>query len=277
MKIKVIKASGIIEDLDSNKLRASLIRSGAGRDQAEEIVEKIFSEIKPYTTTKEIYRLAKKYLKKYSHAAGLRYSLKKALFRLGPSGYPFEKYIGALLKHYGFQVKTGMVLKGRCVKHEIDVFAVSDKEVYIVECKYRNSAVGVTDVKVAMYVHSRFQDLMPVVTSRYSERKFSGWLVTNTRCTSDAVQYAECAGIRVQSWGYPEKASLEEMIEDRRLYPVTIISGIKSNLASRLIRENIILLKDLTTIDLKDIRKMLSLPENKALALKRQAEDLCLS
>lgn len=276
MKIKVTKASGQIEDLNPDKLRMSLTRSGADRELAEEIIEKVLREIEPYTSTKKIYSLAQKYLRKANHASGLRYSLKRALFRLGPSGYPFESYYGELLTHYGYEVSIGRIMQGRCVKHEIDVLAISKGEVSVVECKYRNSAGGVADVKVALYAHSRFQDLQPVISLQYPEKEFTGCLVTNTRCTSDALQYAECSGFGVKSWRYPETMSLEKMIEEKRLYPVTIISGIKSGLIGKLIKENIILLKDLADMDVKDIKKLLLLPEKTAFKLKKQADELCL-
>lgn len=276
MKIKVTKASGIIEDLNTNKLLSSLTRSGASNEQAQEIIDRVIYEIQPYTSTKKIYRLAKKYLRLYNHASGLRYSLKKALFRLGPSGYPFEKYYGALLKNHGFQVNTGLILDGRCVKHEIDVFAINEKEVQIIECKYRNTSGNPPDVKTAMYVHSRFQDLKPVIKSQNHGKSYKPMLVTNTRFTSEAIQYAKCKGLLLKSWRYPENKSLEKMIESKKLYPVTIISGIKSGIIKKIVEKNIILLKDLAEMEVKDIKKILALPEKKASALKKQADELCL-
>ncbi len=274
MKTKVTKASGAIEDLNPGKLQTSLVRSGADREQAEEIIEKVLREIEPYTSTKKIYRLAKKYLGQFNHASGLRYSLKRALFRLGPSGYPFEKYFGELLKYNGYQVSIGVIRKGKCVNHEVDVFAVKDRHVSLIECKYHNKAGIATDVKIAMYVHSRFLDLSPVIKSQYPDKTCTAWLVTNTRCTSDAVQYANCTGLKVISWKYPDNEGLEKMIEDKRLYPVTILSGVKSGLIKILIKNNIILLKDLAAIESKEIAAILSIPENKALTLKKQAGEL---
>ncbi|MBI5675195.1 MAG: restriction endonuclease [Nitrospirae bacterium] len=276
MDIKVTKASGVVENLNLNKLLSSLTKSGADREQAQDIIDIIVSEIKPYTSTKKIYRLAHKYLRQFNHASGLRYSLKKAIFRLGPSGYPFEKYFGALLENYGYKVKVGVTMDGKCVKHEVDVLAVNENEVSLFECKYRNRPGNTTDVKVAMYVRSRFQDIRPVIKSQYPGKTFKGWLITNTRLTSDAIQYAGCAGLNIKSWSYPDKKSLNEMIEEKRLYPVTIISGIKSGLINSLINRNIILLKDLAEMNVGEIGKMLSLPENKAAALKKQADELCL-
>ena len=274
--IQVTKFSGKVETLNLNKLRSSLTRSGADILQADEIIEKILKTLDPTTSTRKIYRLARKYLRQLNHASGLRYSLKRALQKLGPSGYTFEKYFGAILENYGYEVKVGVMLEGRCVKHEVDVIAVNDNEVLLFECKYRNKPANTTDVKVAMYVDSRFRDLKPVIIQEYPGRTFRGGLVTNTRFTSDAVKYAECSGLRVTSWRHPQKKSLESLIEDKRLYPITIISGIKSGLVRSLIAHDIILLKDLAGMDIKDMMRMLSLPEKKALALKKQADDLCL-
>jgi Holliday junction resolvase-like predicted endonuclease len=273
--IKITKASGLVEDLKPEKLLASLQRSGASKKAAEEIFERLLLEIEPYESTAKIYRLAKKYLKHYNHASSLRYSLKKALFRLGPTGYPFEKYFGEILKHYGYEITVGAIVDGRCVTHEIDVLAVNDNEVSAIECKYHNSTGRTTDVKVAMYVHSRFRDLAPVFRSKQKEKKFSGWLVTNTRCTSEAIEYAQCSGFKVLGWRHPRNGSLQKMIEDKLLYPVTIITGIKKGLINSLINKDIILLKDLSEMQTEDIKSLLSLPQNKAESLKKQADALC--
>jgi Holliday junction resolvase len=274
--IKITKASGQIEDFRQEKLKSSLRRSGADEEIAEEIMDRVLRDLRPFMSTKEIYRRAHTYLKRLNHASGLRYSLKRALFRLGPSGYPFERYFGELLRNYGYQVDVGVIIEGKCVKHEIDVFAMKDDEVIVAECKYHNRTGRPTDVKVAMYVHSRILDLKPVMASQYPEKTYAGWLVTNTRCTTDAIQFAACSGFRVVSWRYPQKGSLESMIEDERLYPVTIVSGIQSGLVKKLIEQDIILLKDLVSLNVKDLQSRLGLPERKARSLKRQAEELCL-
>ncbi len=274
--MKITKASGLTEELDPAKLRNSLIRSGADPEQAGLIIDSILKEIQPLSNTKKIYRVAKKYLRQINHASGLRYSLKKALFRLGPSGYPFEKYVAEVLKHYGYQTQTGIFIEGKCVRHEIDVFALKDDEVSLVECKYHNRAGTTSDVKTAMYVHARFQDLKPVINSQYPGKKYNGWLITNTRCTSDAIQYAECSGLHVKSWRYPEDSSLQQMIEDKKLYPVTIISGVKSRLIKTFFDNNIILLKDLAGMEAEEIEIKLSLKKSNAKTLKQQADALCL-
>lgn len=275
MRIKIKKASGLIEDFDPGKLRESLLRSGADREQVEEIIGKVMPDMQPYTSTRKIFRLAHKYLRQFNRSSVLRYSLKKALMRLGPTGYPFERYVGELFRHCGYDVNVGVMLEGKCVTHEVDVLAVNRREVFIVECKYRNRVENAPDVKVAMYVHSRFRDLRAEMKHQYPGRLFKGLLVTNTRFTADAITYAQCYGLKLKSWKYPAKESLEGMIEKHKLYPVTVMSGLTSGQIRKLFAKNIILMADLAKMKSGDIRKLLSVSDKRAAVLKEQAEKLC--
>lgn len=275
MSIKIKKATGEIEDFDRGKLMSSLIRAGADPQHAEEVVKEVSLLIKPRMSTKKIFRLAHKYLRRYNRSSMLRYSLKEALLRLGPSGYPFEKYVGELLRHSGYDVKVGVVLEGKCVKHEVDVFAGNSKEIVLVECKYRNNAQGSHDVKTALYVHARHQDLRAVMEKDNPQKEIRGWLLTNTRFTEDAIQFAECSGLNIVSWRYPKKNSLEKMIESMKLYPVTVITNLNREQIKTLISRNIILMKDLALMDHVSLGRVLSISEKKALSIKHQAEELC--
>ncbi|MBC8412994.1 restriction endonuclease [bacterium] len=275
MTLKIRKASGKVEDINEAKLMNSLVRSGASSEQASEITAKILSEIQQVTSTKKIYRLAHKYLKQFNHASELRYSLKKAIMKLGPSGYPFEKFIGEIFRQSGYDVQTGITLNGKCVTHEIDVIASKNQETALIECKYRNSTGSSPDVKVALYYQSRFQDLLAVLGPANPGVIYSGWLATNTRFSLDAIKYSECTGINLISWGYPESMSLEKMIEDRKLYPVTVLSNLTSAQSRKLIENDIILMKDLAGLSEKEISKMLSITARKAAVIRGQAGDLC--
>jgi Holliday junction resolvase-like predicted endonuclease len=275
MSVKIKKAGGQIEEFNEKKLLHSLIRAGAEKEHAREVVNEIVSQIKPHMSTRKIYRLAHRYLKHYNRATVLRYSLKDALLRLGPSGYPFEKYVGELLRSSGYDVKVGVILEGRCVTHEVDVYAENNEEIVLVECKYRNSSEGAHDVKTALYVYARHQDLRTAMEKQYRDKEINGWLVTNTRFTDDAIQFAECSGMTIVSWGYPKKMSLEKMIEESRLYPVTVLSGLTSQQVRKLIEQNMFLMKDLAKKDTASIGKLLSITDRKASQLKHQAEELC--
>jgi hypothetical protein len=274
-RIRVRKRNGGTEDFRIDKFRSSLLRSGADPGMVQIVLDEVMEKVGPRTTTQEIYRLAHARLKRKDDACGMRYTLKRALFRLGPTGYPFEKYIADVFEEYGYRTKVGITLEGKCVSHEVDVLAVSDSEVIAMECKYHNSRGTTTDVKVALYVHSRARDLEPTLTASYRGRKFSGRLVTNTRCTVDALDYARCAGLSVLSWRYPEGSGLEEMIESRRLYPVTMIYGMQAGLVQKLIESDILLLRDILALDSRILQSRLGLTPEKVRTLKERAKRLC--
>lgn len=273
--IKVRKSGGRLEHFDVGKLRSSLLRSGADPAMLDDLVDDVIEGLGRETTTREIYRFAHARLRKMDRACGMRYTLKQSLFRLGPTGYPFERYVADIFKEYGYRTEVGTTLRGRCVSHEIDVLAVSDDEVIVMECKYHNSKGTTTDVKTALYVQSRVLDLEPTVRSAHPGRNYSGRIVTNTRGTADAVDYCRCAGLDILSWRYPEGRSLEKMIEERKLYPVTIVAGIQAGLVKKLISKEILLLRDLLTMDAGTIQSLLGLSPQRARRLREKAEALC--
>jgi hypothetical protein len=274
-KIRVRKSTGTVEDFNAGKLRRSLLRAGATEEAAELLIQEVLDEVESETSTRKIYRLAHSRLRKRSRTCGLRYTLKRALFRLGPTGYPFEQYIGDVFENYGYKTNVGVTLEGRCVSHEVDVLAVSDSEVSVMECKYHNRKGTTTDIKVALYVHSRIRDLEPTVKKLHEGKKYSGWVVTNTRCTVDALDYARCTGLNILSWRYPEGRGLERMIEEKKLYPVTMVYGIQTGLVEKLVKEQILLLKDLLSMDVGTLQRKLDLSPQRAKALKARADALC--
>ena len=82
-----------------------------------------------------------------------------------------------------------------------------------------------TDLKVALYVHSRFQDIRKAhPKGRVEGGVDEGWLITNTAFTKNAMHYGECVGLRMVSWEYPEKGSLQDMIEEVSVQPVTALT-----------------------------------------------------
>jgi uncharacterized protein YmfQ (DUF2313 family) len=273
MAVPIIKASGKTENFNPQKLIHSLIRSGASDEVAREIADKVKKQITPSSHTKHIYKLARKYLKKYNRATDMRYSIKKALYALGPSGYPFEKYFARILKAYGYSVEINQIMQGHCVRHEVDVLAGKDNERFIIECKYHSNGGVPTDVKDALYIHSRYTDIKNAYESR--SISYYGWLVTNTRCTSDAIQYAECVGLKIISWKYPKDESLETMIEKKRLYPITILSAMRKGYVETLFRNGIILAQDIAHIDEHLFIEKSGLSAHTAKLLRRQARELC--
>ena len=276
MATTVIKASGKEEVFDFGKLIQSLVRSGAPEDVAADIARRVEVQVAPSAHTRHIYRVAKKMLRKYNHASEMKYSIKKALASLGPSGFPFEKYFAKILAAYGYTVALDRILEGFCVSHEVDVIASKDHERCVIECKYHTEGGKATDVKVAMYVHSRVEDIKKASALNKDGLPITqGWLVTNTRCTSDAIKFAECTGLKIVSWRYPEAGSLESMIEGKRLYPVTILSSMKKQSLDVLLRNNIVLAQDIADRGEEEFIRESGLDIRTARALKSEADKIC--
>ncbi len=245
--IFITKASGERELFRSSKLHASLVRSGATEGRAQEIVDHILEELDDTWDTAAIYRHAFRLLKKGNSVIASRYSLKRAIMGLGPSGFPFERFVGLLLEHQGYRVKVDTQVAGTCVRHEVDVIGTTTARVIMVECKYHNQPGITTDVKVALATYARFLDVKDSLAQnlKYLAGTVEPWLVTNTRCSSDAIQYSECVGLRVVGWRYPEGASLEHIIETVGLYPITCLTTLTRTHVQTLLAQGIILCQDL--------------------------------
>ncbi|MDQ7786751.1 MAG: restriction endonuclease [Thermodesulfovibrionales bacterium] len=278
MAFTIVKASGRSEEFKISKLVDSLIRSGASPDIAWNIAKKVEKKITRPAHTKHIFRMARRLLKQYTQTSDMKYSIKRALYSLGPAGYQFEKYFSGILMAYGYEAETNRFMAGYCVTHEVDVFAVKDNRGCVIECKYHSNGENPTDVKTALYIHSRFEDIKKAFSVKPGNTLHitEGWLVTNTRCTSDAQKYAECVGLKIVSWKYPPALSLEKMIEQKMLYPVTVLSSIKKSSLEALFRKNIMFAKDIADMDEQHFLKQSGLDHATALALKKEADALCL-
>src|ERR1700752_3212138 len=157
--IFITKASGELVPYSEEKLQHSLMKAGATDAQVKEILHDISGKLYPGISTKKIYRLAFNNLRNSSGPLAAKYHLRRAIMELGPSGYPFENFIGELLKHLGYIVSVGEVVKGNCVNHEIDVIAHSNNHHFMIECKYHNQQGIICDVKIPLYIQSRFKDV----------------------------------------------------------------------------------------------------------------------
>ncbi|MEK9185436.1 MAG: restriction endonuclease [Patescibacteria group bacterium] len=246
MAIEIIKANGERETFDLQKLRNSLIRARATTSVADRIAKHIEQELKDGMTTRDIYRHAFEILERELKPVALRYSLRKAVMDLGPSGFPFEKFVAEIFKAKGFQTQTDVVMPGRCVSHEVDVVAWNENELIIVEAKFHNVLGIKSDVKVALYVKARFDDLANNVFNYGRERKIDEcWLVTNTKFSEQAIQYAECKNMKLVGWNYPQKGNLQDLIEDAGLHPITCLRSISRTEEQMLLTAGIVLCKSI--------------------------------
>lgn len=245
--ILITKASGEKVLFDEDKLRHSLSKAGAEDFQINEIISELVKELYDGISTKRIYHLAFDRLKNRSKHLAARYHLKQAIMELGPSGYPFEKFVGEILKYQGYSVEVGVIVKGKCVNHEVDVIALADHHHFMIECKYHNQRGIVCDVKIPLYINSRFKDVEAewVKLPGHDKRSHQGWVVTNTKFSTDAIQYGNCAGLKLLGWDYPIKGSLKDLIDDLGLYPITCLTTISKAEKQKLLDNKIVLCLEL--------------------------------
>jgi Restriction endonuclease len=240
--IQITKASGEKANFSDQKLRRSMNRSGADEKVIEEIVKEVESHLYEGMTTKKIYQLAFKLLKKKQKSAASKYKLKNAILEMGPSGFPFEKYVAELFKFQGYTVRVNQIMKGRCVDHEVDVMAERDRTMKIMECKFHNSQGTICDVKVPLYVHSRFKDISVLLDDN---KKYEGWVVTNTRFSTDAVLYANCSGLQLLGWDFPDRQGLRDLIDQSSLYPITCLTTLTSKEKAAIMDAGLLVCKNL--------------------------------
>ena len=241
----VKKASGELVRFDYDKLYNSMFKAGANDALIRQICQSIFDEIPDGASTKTIYKRAYSLLKASSMRLAGKYKLKTAILELGPSGYPFEKFAAQLFNFQGFKTKVGQTLKGKCIQHEVDVMAVNTKLTMIVECKHHSRPGYKSDVKVPLYVHSRFNDLVNRLNNGTDEMSYECWVVTNTRFTSDAIEYGSCAGLRLMAWDYPHKGSLKERIDLSGYYPITCLCTLTKKEKELLMERDCVLCRQL--------------------------------
>tara|TARA_R100001039_G_C1813416_1_gene84468 strand:- start:98 stop:940 length:843 start_codon:yes stop_codon:yes gene_type:complete len=245
--VLIKKYSGEYEAFDVNKLINSLRRSRADADIIQDIARKVQEQIEEGMTTKKIYQLAFKMLRSKSRVSASKYKLKKALMELGPTGFPFEKLVGQLLAHEGFATQVGVIVQGNCVQHEVDVIALKDNNHYMIECKYHSDQGRFCNVKIPLYIHSRFLD----VERKWEHQKgheaklHKGGVYTNTRFTTDAIQYGKCVGLLLTSWDYPMGNGLKDRIDKSGLHPLTALTTMTNAEKTKLLDKGIVLCKEI--------------------------------
>ncbi len=245
--INIVKHSGDSVPFDVDKLINSLRRAKASGELIQQIVERVESQLYEGITTKQIYKMAFKMLKNTSRVSASKYKLKKALMELGPSGFPFEKLIGKLMEHEGFETKVGVIVQGNCVQHEIDVIAQKDNNHYMIECKYHSDQKRFCNVKVPLYIHSRFLDVEKQwkLLKEHETKLHKGGVYTNTRFTTDAIQYGNCVGLLLTSWDYPIGNGLKDRIDKSGLHPLTALTTLTKAEKTKLLDTGIVLCKEL--------------------------------
>lgn len=223
-----------------------MINSGVHPDTAALILDEALPSIRSHISTKKLYHLIRRLIRKHGKHLATRYGLKAGIMELGPDGFYFEKFIAAIWADRGYEVATGRILQGTCVSHEVDVVGEKHGQSIGVECKFYNIPGKTCDIKTTLYVSARAKDLPQI-------QRF--WLTTNTRFSTDSIQYATCANLSLMSWDYPASNAIKDIVSKNKLYPITCLSSLTKQTKKVLLGKNYILCKDLS----KDLSVLQSL------------------
>lgn len=273
--INVTKASGEVSPFSEEKLRHSLQAAGATKQQVDFIIKEIFNRLYEGMPTKKIYKMAFNLLKDGSKHLAARYHLKQAIMELGPSGFPFERFIAEILNHQGYSTMVGQFVQGKCIMHEIDVIAEKEDVINMLECKFHNQPGKFNDLQIPLYVQSRFKDVESqwLSTLSHKGKKHLGWVVSNTRFSSAGIQYANCAGLKLLGWDYPFHHGLKDQIDALGLYPVTCLTTLTHLEKKSLLNANIVLCKEIY-----NNRQLLldsGVKPSRIYSVMKEAEQLC--
>jgi hypothetical protein len=240
--LMVIKKSGEREAYDEQKVMRSMNRVGVPENLRPEVLGHMKEKFHDgEISTDEIFKHVLEYLEPRDRKSSLRFNLREAIFELGPTGFPFEQYLAHIFRNMGYSVTTDVIMNGDCVRHEIDLVLEKEGHKEIVEVKFHNHHVVKTDVQVALYTYARFLDV------KEKNKVDNVWLVTNTKLTADAISYANCKGMPVIAWNYPEKGNLQDLVEEPAMYPITLLNSLSEQEKRRLIEKKVVFCTDLLT------------------------------
>ena len=272
--MKVKKNNNEIVEFDILKLESALMRSGATTDNIKAIISEIEPQLFDGISTRVIYRIAFKVLRKRSKKLSAYYSLKKALLEFGPTGYPFEVFVGALLQKQGYKVEVGQVINGKCVTHEVDVVAINKDTKLYVECKFHQRKGHKNDVKIPLYINSRFHDIKNNLSSLPENKNFNfkGMIVTNTRFSSDAIDFGKCAGLQLVSWDYPAGNCLRDWIDRADFHPITCLSSATKVAKQKMLNNGIVICRDI--VERQDEFKKLGLSTQLTTKIFKEATEV---
>ncbi len=249
----VTEVRGITEEHDHSKVVQTCLRLHSTREMAEKLADRIEAKLYDSISTEEILRMIYSYLAENRPQVKYEVDLRKAISLLR-SKPDFEIYVRKLLSEHGYKVEGPLIVRGRCVEHEIDTIATKNGETTYVEVKHHLWPNRYTGLDIFLEANSTFEDLVSGNKIDLNKILFNKALVVcNTKLSDHARRYADCAQIMYIAWKSPPAASLERMIEEKRLYPITLIRTLDSKTEAKLADAGVLLLRELLNSDLKEL------------------------
>ena len=273
-EVYIVKESGEKELFDITKLQNSLENSGVPTKLTNDLIKKILAA-PPFKSTKEIYDFVHTFLYQHHRGAAGRYNLKRAIMELGPSGFPFEKFMGEVFREQGFSVQLNVVAKGKCVSHELDAVVTKGQDHFMVECKYHNRTGLKTNVRVPLYIKARFDDIKAKweTSAKHPNDFHQAWIATNTKFTSNAITYAKCVNIKLIGWAYPKERNLGQLIDNLHLHPITTLSTLTKQQKEDFLKNGLVLCRNVR--ENKNMLVKMNISDEQISKIIEESEAIC--
>lgn len=269
MPVNITKTSGQVTAYDANKVRQSILRTGADQKTADAILAVVEKNLKPNIHTKDIYAIVREQLSKEKPWAAARYNLRQGIIRLGPAGFNFEKYVASILNAYGYETKTPEGYQGACIYHEVDVTAEKDGRTAFIEAKFRHDFRSQITIKDALATWSRFLDLVDGSGIGQCPHFDEAWIITNARFTNQVLQYGHCKNMVMIGWNYPRERNFAQMVDISSLYPITVINDLTQPEIDVFAKNDLMLCRELIDVPLGNLQENTGLSKKRLINLQK--------
>lgn len=246
---KIKKRKRSYEKFNEQKYRKSLDLAGLSKDHSSQIVEKIQRSKKDCRSTTALHNATCKEILKISKVLAANYNIIKAIYALGPTGFPFEILCSEILKAKGFKTTVSVIKAGEFINHEVDIVASREDVNIYFECKFHSKKKYKNDVQLPLYVNSRFLD----IRAANPDEKFQYGIISNTTFSADAIKYSAGVGILLYSMNYPKEHNFIDLIRRYKVYPISVLRSLKVSDRKKLLNKKIVVIKQVNRKSLEEV------------------------
>jgi len=127
----------------------------------------------------------------------------------------------------------------------------------------------------ALQAKATFQDLVEGHAAGLNKTPLlKAMVVCNTKLSGRSRRYANCAQIDHICWRSPPAKSLERLIEERRLYPITMLKMLDRERLKKFSDAGILLLRELSKPDLKELSERTRIRTNERRKLIQKSAEV---
>lgn len=243
------KADGSSQLFDREKVVRTCMRMGASRQLANEVAQKVECRVYEGMPTAKVLQLIFRFMHKDKPGVSNLFDLRKGL-SLMVSKPEFEVFVRVLLTEHGFEVSPNQILKGRCVEHEVDAIARKDGVTYFVEAKHHLSYHALTGLDESRIARAVLEDVSEGFQMGIADFKIDkAMIVTNARYSDHAIRYGACRGLLQIGWNFPPNRGLDNMIDEKKLHPLSCLKGLRVEDRLRLADFGLVFIKQLLAED----------------------------